>query len=62
MEVVADLTKALLGFERKLKHLDGRIINISRTGTTQPDEVEVIEGEGVSSHYLVPHVDLRSYD
>lgn len=35
-----------------MKHLDGRIINLSRTGTTQPDEVEVVEGEGVSPHSL----------
>lgn len=40
--------KALLGFERNLTHLDGRTITIKRDGTTQPGEVEVIEGEGVS--------------
>lgn len=39
--------QALLGFERRLTHLDGRTITLSRTGTTQPGEVEVIEGEGV---------------
>lgn len=37
----------MLGFERRLTHLDGRTITLSRTGTTQPGEVEVIEGEGV---------------
>lgn len=31
-----------------MTHLDGRTIPISRKGTTQPNEVEVIEGEGVS--------------
>lgn len=31
-----------------MTHLDGRKINIGRTGTTQPGEVEVVEGEGVS--------------
>lgn len=40
-----------------MKHLDGRVINIGRTGTTQPDEVEVIEGEGVSSSF--PSYDAR---
>jgi DnaJ-related protein SCJ1 len=38
----------LLGFERTLTHLDGRSITVRRIGTTQPGEVEVIEGEGVS--------------
>jgi len=40
--------QALLGFERTLTHLDGRTISLGRKGTTQPGEVEVIEGEGVS--------------
>jgi hypothetical protein len=31
-----------------MTHLDGRTIPLSRKGTTQPNEVEVIEGEGVS--------------
>lgn len=40
--------QALLGFERNLTSLDGRTIAVRRDGTTQPGEVEVIEGEGVS--------------
>jgi len=32
-----------------MTHLDGRTIPLSRKGTTQPNEVEVVEGEGVSS-------------
>ena len=44
-------SQALLGFERKLKHLDGRTVSIGRQGTTQPGEVEVIEGEGVSGFF-----------
>lgn len=42
------MMQALLGFERTMTHLDGRTIPLSRNGTTQPNEVEVIEGEGVS--------------
>ena len=42
------MMQALLGFERTMTHLDGRTIPLSRKGTTQPNEVEVIEGEGVS--------------
>lgn len=30
-----------------MTHLDGRTINLKRRGTTQPGEVEVVEGEGV---------------
>lgn len=41
--------QALLGFERTMTHLDGRTITVKRDGTTQPGEVEVMEGEGVSS-------------
>lgn len=47
VSAVLTLNQALLGFERQLKHLDGRTIVLSRTGTTQPGEVEVVEGEGV---------------
>lgn len=38
-----------MGFSRTLTHLDGRTILVGRQGTTQPGEVEVIEGEGVST-------------
>ena len=44
---VAEWFQALLGFNRTLIHLDGRTIPLTRRGTTQPGEVEVIEGEGV---------------
>lgn len=46
--VTLSVQEALLGFERNVTTLDGRTVGISRTGTTQPGEVEVIEGEGVS--------------
>lgn len=38
---------ALLGFKRKLRHLDGREVELVRHGVTQPGFVEVLEGEGV---------------
>lgn len=46
--ITLNVEEALLGFERNITTLDGRSVGISRTGTTQPGEVEVIEGEGVS--------------
>lgn len=38
--------------------LDDRVITISRDGTTQPNEVEVIEGEGMPSFHDVPQGDM----
>lgn len=42
------LRQALLGFEKELKHLDGRKIRLSRTKITKPGEIEKIRGEGMS--------------
>lgn len=47
--ITLSVEEALLGFERNVTTLDGRVVGIGRKGTTQPGEVEVIEGEGVSS-------------
>ena len=42
------LKQALLGFEKELKHLDGRRIELSRVGKiTNPGQVERIVGEGM---------------
>lgn len=43
------LLEALLGFEREIKHLDGHLVQVSvpRGVVVQPDEVLVIEGEGM---------------
>ncbi|GMK53526.1 hypothetical protein CspeluHIS016_0101120 [Cutaneotrichosporon spelunceum] len=49
---------ALLGFERNLTSLDGRTIPVGRAGTTQPGEVEVIEGEGMPSYHDIPQGDM----
>jgi DnaJ-related protein SCJ1 len=38
--------------------LDGRTITIGRSGTTQPGEVEVVEGEGMPSYHDVPQGDM----
>ncbi|KAI0649090.1 DnaJ-domain-containing protein [Trametes meyenii] len=39
--------EALLGFERNLTHLDGHIVELKRTGVTQPGYVQTIKGEGM---------------
>ncbi|WRT63412.1 uncharacterized protein IL334_000317 [Kwoniella shivajii] len=56
--VVLGIAEALLGFERNLTHLDGRTITIGRKGTTQPGEVEVVEGEGMPSYLDIPQGDM----
>ncbi|RXK42649.1 chaperone DnaJ [Tremella mesenterica] len=56
--VTLSVAEALLGFERNLTHLDGRTISIQRKGTTQPGEVEVIEGEGMPSFGDIPQGDM----
>lgn len=52
------LLEALLGFDREIQHLDGHLVRIFvRRGTVvQPDEVLIIEGEGMPMHE-----DLSSY-
>lgn len=56
--ITLSVAEALLGFERTLTHLDGRAITVGRKGTTQPGEVEVIEGEGMPSFHDVPQGDM----
>lgn len=42
------LKEALLGFTKQLKHLDGRKVNINRTGKiTNPGQVDKLTGEGM---------------
>lgn len=46
--VVITLKQALLGFEKEITQLDGRIIKLNRKGKiTKPGEVEKIRGEGM---------------
>ncbi|KAJ3130040.1 DnaJ- protein scj1 [Nowakowskiella sp. JEL0407] len=39
MKEVITLREALIGFERKIKHLDGEFITVKREGVTQPGEL-----------------------
>ncbi|KAL1408814.1 DnaJ-related protein scj1 [Vanrija albida] len=56
--VTLSVAEALLGFERNVTSLDGRTIPLGRSGTTQPGEVEVIEGEGMPSYHDIPQGDM----
>ncbi|KAJ3174677.1 DnaJ- protein scj1 [Irineochytrium annulatum] len=45
------LKDALLGFEFKLKHLDGEDVTIERKGvTTQPNFIQEVKGQGMPTH------------
>ncbi|KAJ3012967.1 DnaJ- protein scj1 [Thoreauomyces humboldtii] len=50
MKETISLKEALLGVDRKVKHLDGRVVNIKRSGVTQPGFVQTIKGEGMPTH------------
>ncbi|KAK2463402.1 hypothetical protein APHAL10511_004488 [Amanita phalloides] len=44
---IIGVDEALLGFDRNLTHLDGRTVQLRRTGVTQPGFVQTIEDEGM---------------
>eukprot|EP01112_Ceratiomyxa_fruticulosa_P001467 TRINITY_DN1160_c0_g1_i2.p1 TRINITY_DN1160_c0_g1~~TRINITY_DN1160_c0_g1_i2.p1 ORF type:complete len:370 (+),score=77.55 TRINITY_DN1160_c0_g1_i2:183-1292(+) len=44
------LLEALVGFTKKIKHLDGRMVEITRTEVTKPGFVLTIEEEGMPVH------------
>ena len=44
------LKEALYGYNKKIKHLDGREFYIESKKITQPDEVRIITGEGMPVH------------
>lgn len=41
------MIQAILGFEKRIVHLDGREVLIEEGGITQPGFVKVVEGEGM---------------
>lgn len=44
------LLEALVGFSKKIKHLDGHTVDVIRTEVTKPGQVITIEGEGMPVH------------
>lgn len=44
---IIGVDEALLGFKRNLTHLDGHVVELVRTGVTQPGFVQQIKGEGL---------------
>jgi DnaJ family protein B protein 11 len=56
--VTITLVQALVGFEKKLKHLDERLVDISSKGITKPKEVRKFKGEGMPLHFSNKKGDL----
>jgi len=44
------LLEALVGFTKKIKHLDGHTVEITRTEVTKPGQIITISGEGMPMH------------
>lgn len=58
-EVKLTLKEALLGFSKKVRHLDGHFVTIRETGVTQPNQEKLIRGEGLPKHdYSAQNGDL----
>nr|CCC96151.1 hypothetical protein, unlikely [Trypanosoma congolense IL3000] len=47
MKLVVSLKEALLGFKRRVKHLDGTEFSVSATGVTQYGTVIKVRGKGM---------------
>lgn len=47
--VTLSLLEALVGFERSIRHLDGREVPVSSSAVTRPNDVLPIRGEGMPS-------------
>ena len=50
MEMAISLKEALLGFSRKVTHLDSHEVTVKQTKVTTPGEVKRIKGEGMPQH------------
>lgn len=49
-EINLTLKEALLGFSKKVRHLDGHFVFIKESGVTQPNQERLIKGEGLPKH------------
>ena len=49
-EMELNLKEALFGYNKKIKHMDGREFYIESNKITQPNEERIITGEGMPVH------------
>merc|ERR1712046_212688 len=50
MEMQISLSEALLGFKKKIQHLDGRMVELNVKGVTGPYDTKRIQQEGMPVH------------
>jgi len=48
--LTVSLLEALVGFTKKIKHLDGHLVEITRTEVTKPGQILTIQDEGMPLH------------
>jgi len=53
-EVKITLREALIGYTKRISHLDGHLVEVEHEGITQPQSVRKVQGEGM------PHLDVPS--
>jgi DnaJ-class molecular chaperone len=53
-EVKISLREALIGYVKRISHLDGHLVELEHEGITQPQSVRKVQGEGM------PHLDVPS--
>ncbi|KAK7278197.1 hypothetical protein RJT34_23222 [Clitoria ternatea] len=56
--ITITLVQALVGFEKTIEHLDGRLVDISTKGMTNPKQVRKFKGEGMPLHMSTKKGDL----
>ncbi|KAM4095126.1 hypothetical protein ACJW30_08G005700 [Castanea mollissima] len=56
--ITITLVQALVGFEKTIKHLDDRLVDIGTKGITKPKEVRKFKGEGMPLHFSTKKGDL----
>ena len=44
------LKEALLGFKKRILHLDGHFVEVEKTSVTHPDQKQKFKGEGMPKH------------
>lgn len=53
-DIKITLREALIGYSKRISHLDGHLVEIEHDGITQPQSIRKVQGEGM------PHLDVPS--
>ena len=52
VDLSVTLEEALLGFKKRINHLDNHLVEISSDGVSQPFEWKVVKGEGMPRRHI----------